>query len=274
MKFDKNDRVAFAGTLLFHLAILLLLCFTALQTNIPEDDGGVLVNFGNLNMAAGLFEPGGRTTAPVVTPVPKETPRTPRHIPAREEMITQDEEETVSLTSKKEEEQRKGEEAARKRREEQLAAQRRREEQQRRQSQAIQDQVAGAFGSDNASGESQGDAPAGTGNQGSPFGNADSGAHEGVGGIGTFNLNGRSIGPGGLPRPSYTGQVEGRIVIRITVDPRGNVIMAEIGPGTNIVDGTMRSSALDAARRAQFNHIAGTNNQSGTITYRYRYSSN
>ncbi|MGL4492001.1 MAG: energy transducer TonB family protein, partial [Tannerellaceae bacterium] len=28
-------------------------------------------------------------------------------------------------------------------------------------------------------------------------------------------------------------------------------------------------SALDAAKRAKFNSISGTNNQAGTITYRY-----
>ena len=53
----------------------------------------------------------------------------------------------------------------------------------------------------NAEGNSQGDAESGTGNQGSPFGNSDHGANEGVGGYGSFNLNGRSIGAGGLPVP-------------------------------------------------------------------------
>ncbi|MDR2138372.1 MAG: energy transducer TonB [Tannerella sp.] len=272
MKFDKNDRTALAGTVLFHLAILLLLCFTVFEMKLPEDDEGVLVNFGNLNLAAGVFEPRGRT-APVVTPVPEVTPKAPRPVPAREEMITQNEEETVSLTDKKEEERKKKEESQRKKREEErLAEQRRREEQRRQQSQAIQDQVAGAFGAGQAEEEHQGDAPAGTGNQGNPFSNSDSGASAGGNGIGTFNLDGRSIGAGGLPRPSYTGQEEGRIVIDITVDPKGNVVRAEIGRGTSIVDGTMRSSALNAARQAKFNSIAGTNNQSGTITYRYRYS--
>jgi TonB family protein len=64
-------------------------------------------------------------------------------------------------------------------------------------------------------------------------------------------------------------QEEGRIVINITVDPKGNVISAEIGRGTNIDNGSLRQSALDAARRAKFNSIQGANNQSGTITYNY-----
>jgi TonB family protein len=271
MKFDKNDIVALAGTILFHLAILLLLYVMVLKTVVPEDDGGVLVNFGNVNLSAGVFEPRGRT-APVVTPVPEVTPAVPKPVPPpREEMITQDEEETVSLAEKKEEERKKRAEAERKRKEEERQAeQRRREEQRRQQSQAIENKAEKAFGSGNADGDSQGDAPTGTGNQGNPFGNSDSGTNEGVGGIGTFNLSGRSIGAGGLPRPVYTGQEEGRIVVAITVDPKGNVIGASIGRGTTIVDGTMRNSAIDAAKRAKFNSIAGTNNQNGTITYNYK----
>ena len=136
--------------------------------------------------------------------------------------------------------------------------------------QAISNKVAGAFGMGSQEGNSQGDAESGTGNQGSPFGNSDHGANEGVGGYGSFNLNGRSIGRGGLPRPAYTIQEEGRIVINITVDPKGNVIFAEIGKGTNIDNGSMRKSALDAAKRAKFNSISGANNQSGTITYLYK----
>ena len=80
---------------------------------------------------------------------------------------------------------------------------------------------------------------------------------KGVGGYGSFNLNGRSIGAGGLPRPAYTIQEEGKIVINITVDPKGNVIFAEIGRGTNIDNASMRKSALDAAKRAKFNSISG-----------------
>ena len=143
-------------------------------------------------------------------------------------------------------------------------------EERRKKEQAISNKVAGAFGIGSQEGNSQGDAGSGTGNQGSPFGNSDHGANEGVGGYGSFNLNGRSIGAGGLPRPAYTIQEEGRIVINITVDPKGNVIFAEIGKGTNIDNGSMRKSALDAAKRAKFNSISGANNQSGTITYLYK----
>ena len=275
MKFEKNDIIALIGSIIFHLAILLFLYFTVLKTIVPEEDSGIMVNFGNINLAAGQFESRGEPTSSDMTaaPPPQPAPPTPR-----EEMITQDMEESVSLTNKKKEEERKKkekkeQEEVRRREAEQRKAEAERKKQadeQRRKEQAIRDRIAGAFGSTGGSeSSSQGDAASGSGNQGSPFGNSDSGANEGVGGIGSFNLNGRSIGAGGLPRPAYTIQEEGRIVINITVDPRGNVIMAEIGKGTNIDHATMRKSALEAARKAKFNSIQGTNNQSGTITYRY-----
>lgn len=270
MKFDKNDRIAIIGTIVFHVAIFIILFFTVIKSIVPEEEDGVLVNFGNMNDAAGIFEPQGTgtpvqdaVTVPENIPPPQPSRTTP------EEMVTQDMEETVSLTDKKKEEERRREEERLEKERQAQAEQRRREEEQRRREQAIRDQVAGAFGSGNADG-SQGDATTGTGNQGNPFGNSNTGPTEGVGGFGgSFNLNGRTLRGGGLPSPAYTSQVEGRIVIEITVNPRGNVINAVIGKGTNIDDAPLRKSAIEAARQAQFNSIQGINNQSGTITYRY-----
>ncbi len=280
MNFNRRDDIySLVGTVAFHLVIFVLLWFTVLRTEIPEEDGGVLVNFGNVNSAAGTFEP--RYTGnelPEKTTTPPPTPTPPAEA-AKEEVITQDIEESVVITEakrKKKEEQRK-KEAEEKRRKEEEDRRRREEaekkrlaEERRKKEQAISNRVAGAFGIGTAEGSSQGNAESGTGNQGSPFGNSDHGANEGVGGYGSFNLNGRSIGAGGLPRPAYTIQDEGRIVINITVDPKGNVIFAEIGRGTNIDNASMRKSALEAAKRAKFNSINEANNQSGTITYVYK----
>jgi TonB family protein len=104
---------------------------------------------------------------------------------------------------------------------------------------------------------------------GSPFGNSKSDANEGVGSFGSFSLSGRTLREGGLQRPTYSVQVEGRIVINITVDNYGNVISAAIGKGTTIDDKSMRNSALQAAREAKFNRIQSKGNQMGTITYTY-----
>ena len=266
MRLNKDDIYSLIGTVAFHGVILLILWFTVLKTEVPDEDGGVLVNFGNVDAAAGMFEPKytgqeppQETTTPP-PPVPEPQVETPK-----QELITQDIEESVALEDakkKNEEEKRKKQEAEKKRKEEEEKERIRREEaekkrlaeERRKKEQAISNKVAGAFGMGNAEGNSQGDAESGTGNQGSPFGNSDHGANEGVG-----------------PRPAYTIQEEGRIVINITVDPKGNVIFAEVGRGTNIDNASMRKSALDAARKAKFNSISGANNQSGTITYVYKF---
>ncbi|MCC8152791.1 MAG: energy transducer TonB [Tannerellaceae bacterium] len=272
MKFNKDDIFSIVGTIGFHLLIFLILWFTVLRTEVPEEEGGILVNFGNVDMAAGLFEP-RYTGEPLPTETVPPPPATTQPEPQTEELITQNVEESISLNNAEEEQQkeeerrRQQEEQERRRREEE---ERRRQEEIRRQQEAISNRVAGAFGAGSEPSGSQGDSESGTGNQGSPFGNSDQGANEGVGGYGSFNLNGRSIGSGGLPRPTYTVQEEGKIVINITVDPKGNVIVADIGRGTNIDNISMRNSALEAARKAKFNSISGVNNQSGTITYSYK----
>lgn len=269
MKLNKDDIYGIAGSVAFHLFILLILGFTVLKTVVPDEDGGILVNFGNVNAAAGTFEPKytgqepPQETTPPPPPVPEPKVETPK-----EDLVTQEIEESVAIEETKKKKEKEEAEKERIRKEE--AEKKRLAEERRKKEQAISNKVAGAFGIGSQEGNSQGDTGSGTGNQGSPFGNSDHGANEGVGGYGSFNLNGRSIGAGGLPRPAYTIQEEGRIVINITVDPKGNVIFAEIGKGTNIDNGSMRKSALDAAKRAKFNSISGANNQSGTITYLYK----
>jgi TonB family protein len=118
--------------------------------------------------------------------------------------------------------------------------------------------------------QDQGGGRSSKGNQGSPFGNSDLGPSQGVGGFGAFSLSGRTLREGRLNRPAYTAEIEGKIVIDITVDSNGNVILAKIGKGTNISNASMRDSAIDAAKNTKFNKIQDTNNQDGTITYIYK----
>jgi TonB family protein len=275
MKFDKDDDIALIGTIIIHLIAFIILYISVIRTILPDEDSGVLVNFGDISASIGMLEPVYSANTPQKEVQPQPTTTKPQPT-AKEELITQDEEETVSIPEKKkkENEEEAAEEKAKREREE--AERRRKEEEekqreeQRRKEEAISNQVSGAFGVSRAQESQQGNATAGTGNQGSPFGNTDTGENEGIGGYGSFNLSGRSLGSGGLPRPDYNAEEEGRIVLDITVDPKGNVIMAEIGRGTNITNDALRKSARDAARRAKFNKIQGTNNQNGTITYNYK----
>ena len=270
MKYTKEKIYGFLGSTIFCLLILLLLYFMVLHTVTKTGEEGVLVNFGNVDLASGTFEPRyegeNRDAIPEeeVTP-PIQTPESGEAIPA----ITQNNEETAAIeASKKKEEERKKREAA-EAEQKRITEARQKAEAEQRKRDAINSQVAGAFGTGTSNQSNQGTGTSGSGNQGSTQGNSDTGANTGTGGYGEFALSGRSLGSGSLPRPSYSVQEEGRIVIDITVDPKGNVIRAEIGRGTNIDNETMRKSAQEAARKAKFNTISGSNNQSGTITYRY-----
>jgi TonB family protein len=241
-----------------------------LRTEAKTGEEGVLVNFGNVDLASGTFEPTYQgenrevvpleeTTLPVLQP--RQTEETPP-------VITQNNEETVAIETARKEEERKRREAAEAEQRRVAEARRKAQEEQQRRD-AINSQVSGAFGTGTSNQSSQGTSTSGRGNQGSSQGNSDTGIYTGAGGYGEFALNGRTLGSGGLPRPSYSVQEEGKIVINITVDPKGNVILTEIGRGTNIDNETMRRSALEAAKKAKFNVISGSNNQSGTITYKY-----
>ena len=127
--------------------------------------------------------------------------------------------------------------------------------------------VSGAFGKGAQMEGSKGTSDSGTGVEGSKDGNSSTGSKTGTGGYGTFDLNGRSIGEGGLPRPVYNVQEEGRVVVSITVNPAGQVIATSINRQTNTVNAALRKAALDAAKKARFNAVEGVNNQTGTITY-------
>ena len=87
-----------------------------------------------------------------------------------------------------------------------------REEAERAAAQAAASKIAGAFGKGSQMG-SKGTAAAGAGVQGSADGNSGAGKTSGIGGYGTFDLNGRSLGEGGLPVPVYNVQDEGRVVV-------------------------------------------------------------
>ncbi len=89
-------------------------------------------------------------------------------------------------------------------------------------------------------------------------------------GNGSFDLDGRSLGTGGLPRPSYNVREEGKVVVTIVVNPAGQVIRTSINKMTNTTNQALRKAAEEAAKKAHFNSISGLNNQTGTITYYFK----
>ena len=288
----KTKITGWIGTLVLHAVLLILLLLIAISKPQVQEEGGVPVMLGNMEMAQGKADPYTLTDVDVLdepqlptevsAPEPVPTP------PVKDEMITQEDEPTIVVSKKetpkptpKQETVKKKEtpkqepvkpkektEAEKRAEAERLAAEKKAAEE-KAAAEAAAKRIAGAFGKGTQMG-SKGTAETGEGLQGSPTGNAAEGKTSGVGGYGTFDLNGRSLGPGGLPMPVYNVQEEGRVVVTITVNPAGQVIHTSINKRTNTANATLRKAAEDAARKARFNTVSGVNNQTGTITYYFK----
>ena len=291
----KNKITGLVGTLVLHAIVLLLLFLISISKPKAQEEGGVPVMLGNMEMAQGNAGPYTLTDVdvldepqiPAEATVPEPVPETP----SETEMITQEDEPSIAVPKKetpkpktkteivktkkeivkadKEIAKAKEKSEAEKRAEaERLAAEKKAAEE-RAAAEAAAKRIAGAFGKGTQMG-SKGTSNSGQGIQGSPTGNSADGKTSGVGGYGTFDLNGRSLGPGGLPRPVYNVQEEGRVVVTITVNPAGQVIQTSINKRTNTANAALRKAAEDAARKARFNVVDGVNNQTGTITYYFK----
>lgn len=111
----------------------------------------------------------------------------------------------------------------------------------------------------------------GTGDQGKPNGTPNSNNYEGNGGgNGSFSLSGRSNIT--LPKPQYSSNEQGTVVIQIWVNREGKVIRAEYQPkGSNTSNGYLVGQARAAALKARFNADASApDEQKGTITYIFK----
>ena len=269
----KGEYIGMLGALLVHVAIIALLILVSFTLPNNQDEGGVPVMMGDVDASLGNYDPSTMVDVDVLPPedVPEvvESQET-----VEQEMITQTEEETVVIKPKVEPKKEKPEvvkkpekTAAEKAAEAKKLAEEKAERERKAAAEAAAKRVSGAFGKGAQMDGSKGTANSGTGVEGSKDGNSSSGAKTGAGGYGTFDLGGRSIGEGGLPRPVYNVQEEGRVVVSITVNPAGHVIATSINRQTNTVNTALRKAAEDAAKSARFNAVEGVNNQTGTITY-------
>ena len=282
----KNKVTGWLGTIVLHAVLLVLLFLISISKPKAQEEGGVPVMLGNMEVAQGsadpytltdvdiLNEPQQSTDVSIPEPVP--TP------PVESEMIVQEDEPTVAVPKKenpktaskkevikKEVVKPKEKTEAEKRAEaERLAAEKKAAEEKAAAELAAQ-RIAGAFGKGTQMG-SKGTGEKGTGFQGSSTGNSSNGQITGAGGYGSWDLNGRSLGPEGLPRPVYNVQEEGRVVVTITVNPAGQVIHTSINKRTNTASAALRKAAEDAAHKARFNAVSGVNDQTGTITYYFK----
>lgn len=268
MKKDNRKIVGITGTILVHLVVLFIMLIVFLRKPADQGESGVPVLLGNVDISQGMFDPATMTEVDIL---PKEVAPPEEVIPQlnEQDMLTQTEEETVVIKPKSEEKpkQEKPKPEVEKPREKTEAE--KRAEAEKAAAEAAAKRISGAFGK-GLQMENKGTGDTGKGSEGSVEGSSTVGKSSGVGGYGTFDLDGRSLGEGGLPRPVYNVQDEGRVVVTITVNPKGEVINTSINKRTNTVNVALRKAAEDAARKARFNSVSGVNNQTGTITYYFK----
>lgn len=266
--------------MVLHLLVLGLLFFLKLTVPAAQEEGGVPVMLGNTELAGGEADPYTLTEVdmmPSEVPAAQEAAETPA---VDQPMITQQDEPSLQVkketpkkeTPKKEQPKKtpvKTETKPVNKPKEKTEAEKRAEAE-RAAAQAAANKIAGAFGKGSQMG-SKGNA-SGSGLQGSPTGNSSTGKTNGVGGKGAFDLNGRTVRGGQLPKPVYNGKEEGCVVVTIVVNPAGQVIGTSINIKlTDTANPAMQKAAEEAARKARFNAVSGVNNQIGTITYDFKW---
>ena len=282
-----------AGTLIFHLGLVILFIFSGLITPLPlPEEDGILINFGTSPEGEGLIEPSATLQTQAIEqqePVPSETAI--QSVESEEKILTQDIEEAPDVESKALEEEREREEELEKQRLEKIERERLEEIEKQRQEelerqriieeqkriQEINDRTRNALSNDrnNADNAATGEGETtGQGNQGSETGSVNSDNHSsGISGLGDngirYNLTGRT--PQSLPKPEYNVQAEGIVVVEVTVNQNGNVTKATAGVrGSTILDNNLLKAAQKAALAAKFDRKpSAAEFQKGTITYHF-----
>lgn len=292
---NKKDKLISLGVSLgLHALLILLLIFLGFSYKAPEEESGVLLMVGEVELSSGnshsasnavvTSEPASveePAAQPESAEAPAETtPSVPQQPQPKEPLIAQNNDNAPNLAAEKE--KKRKEEAAKKaeaeakakakaeadakakaeaeakRKAEEEAARRKAEEDAK--IKAAQNLVTGAFGNNSGTGDKN------NGIQGSVNGNSANGASRGNAGYGKYDLGGRGIS-GSLPRPSFNVNQSGTVVVKITVNAAGNVISAEPTSGTTTASQELRKAATEAALRAKFKTAEGAGNVTGTITY-------
>lgn len=289
--FGENKKYGLIGTIAFHLVLLLVLLTSMSKPEpgfpYPQD---LVVDFGNSETGVGETEP---EVAKTPTPQPETREETAPPEPVEptpspevvENVVTQDDASEIAINEQKKREENRKKEVERKMRE---AEERKRQEEQRKReakeaaeraeaarkaeiAAQKQNQAKSIFGQ-GSGGANQGVNP-GAGNMGKTDGvvGANQYGESGMGKNGvSFSLEGRSATKTLAP-PKIKKNVDGVVVVQITVDRDGNVLKAIPGvKGSTTLDHDLQEAAKRAALDAKFNIKRDAPvQQTGTITYKF-----
>jgi outer membrane biosynthesis protein TonB len=255
VELNRDKYKGIIGTVIFHVAIILLLILLGFSTPLPlPGEEGVEVNLGVNEEGFGDVQPELPSES-----IAEYSPATTKTENLQEDIATQDKEETPIVVKPKEKPKEKAivkDEA---------------KEIVKEESKVNPDAL--YKGKSKQSTQQSGEGITGLdGDQGKPTGSADSKNYTGTGGTGdglSFSLAGRT--PKYLPKPSRNFKENGTIVVQIDVDKYGKVVKAlAIDKGSNTTDATLRNLAEQAAKMAIFNaNPDAADVQRGTITYHF-----
>jgi colicin import membrane protein len=287
-KLPSEKGKGIAGAAILHAVILLLMIlvgFTAPKP--PEQDKGIVVNFGTDETGTGLIEPSPPQSAEEASAAQPAVSETPSKVQAQVTQNFDKEAPEVKKVDPEAEKKKKEQLEAENLRKAQIEADRIKKAQEdaekarvaaeAKRISDIQNRTKNALANSKNSGTnttSEGIA-GGTGNQGVTTGSVDSknrGTGNGTGDNGiSYDLAGRNFQS--LPTPKYDYQEEGRVVVDIKVDRNGNVTMAVPGgKGSTTLNEYLLNAAKEAALKAKFEPKPDAPlTQKGTISYNFKF---
>ena len=247
----KSKRKGIIGTILFHTLLMVAFLFMGLKyQDPPPAEEGISINFGFREQGLGEVEP--ESTEELIEIVEEEIIE--QQIESTEEIITQSLVKTAIVEKTEKKKVIKKEETK-----EEVIEEKKPEV----------NKKALYPGSKKTKTSSEGNKK-GDGNQGSIDGDPNSEVYEG-GGIGkngtAYQLGGRKVEY--KAKPIYNLQVEGKVVVIITVDRLGNVINAIPGAkGSTTLNKKLLQRAKTAALKTKFDpKQTAPTNQQGKIVY-------
>ena len=248
----KSKRKGIIGTILFHALLMVAFLFMGLKyQDPPPDEEGISINFGFNDEGLGEVEP--ESIEELIEIVEEEIIE--QQIESNEEIVTQSLVETpvVEKTDKKKKVIKKEESN------EEVIEEKKPEVNKKALYPGKKENIETSEGDNN-----------GDGNQGAIDGDPNSEVYEG-GGIGkngtAYQLGGRKVEF--KAKPIYNLQVEGKVVVIITVDRLGNVINAIPGAkGSTTLNKQLLQRAKTAALKTKFDpKQTAPTNQQGKIVY-------
>lgn len=256
----KNKRNGIIGTILFHALLLLSFLFMGLTYRIPPPpEEGISINFGFDEQGFEEVQPEDNSleSNPIIEEIVQES------IEIEQEIVTQETIETEIIEVPKEVKKEIPKEKEPEEKQEEVIIEK---------VEPVVNKKALYTGTKKKEKQSDGNKNT-AGNQGSVEGDINSTKYEG-GGIGVdgeaYQLLGRSVAY--KAKPIYKVQLEGKVVVDITVDQLGNVINAIAGvKGSTTLNSQLLKRAKEAALKTKFSaKESAPSRQQGKIIYNFQ----